>query len=74
MALYSRPDYYVKTFTARNCSRKIENAALPIRLSKAAWGPLRPAGKWRDAYPLPGNQSKMHACFAHVHAFSKSLI
>ena len=37
-------------------------------------GPLRRAGKWRDFYPLPDNQSKMHACFAHVHAFSKSLI
>jgi hypothetical protein len=22
MVLYSRPDYYVKTFTARNCSLK----------------------------------------------------
>jgi len=27
MALYSRPDYYVKTLTARNCSLEIENAA-----------------------------------------------
>ena len=29
MALYSRPDYYVKTFTARNCSRNRKPRAFP---------------------------------------------
>jgi hypothetical protein len=45
MALYSRPDYYVKTFTARNCSQRSEFRT--FRQLKQNVCPLR----WRPCLP-----------------------
>ena len=42
MALYSRPDYYVKTFTARNCSLRITTieTAAPLNLVESGLRPF----------------------------------
>ncbi len=42
MALYSRPDYYVKTFTARNCSLRITTIeiAAPLNLNESGRRPF----------------------------------
>jgi hypothetical protein len=64
MALYSQPDYYVKTFTARNCSLRITTieTAAPLNLVESG---LRPFLR----------EPKQNVCLSRLRpCWSKSLI